>query len=60
MTTAAQPTKARLEKIADRINEYSMELEDFASDMENGPRCDALFEAIRHIDEARKILERIA
>lgn len=62
MTTTTQPTsqKSRLQKIADRINEYSLELEDFACDMEEGPRCDALFAAVRNIDEARNLLENLA
>ena len=58
MTTTVETT--RLQKIADRLEEYAQEIEDWASDMEEGPRCDALFEARRKIDEAATILEKLS
>lgn len=49
----------RFRSIADRLREYSQELEEVASDMEDGPACDALFEAARSIDTAAQILEKL-
>lgn len=63
MTTTTAPKKnwtQRYQTIADRLQEYSMELEDRASDLPDSPECDALFAVTRSIDEAMRILERTA
>jgi hypothetical protein len=59
--TGGQAQKARLEQIAERLAKCSSETEDAArGTVEDGADCNALWTAADHIDEARKILERVA
>jgi hypothetical protein len=52
--------KTRLQKIADQLEAFANEIEEIASDLEDSPACDALFQASGAVNGAATILEKLS